>query len=317
MRILILGGNGFIGSHLSHEFLKQGHEVSVSTRIKQHTKQQNIIHWDVSQETSLLPILINTDVVINLIGESIAQKRWSTTQKQTILQSRTLSCAYLYKALHTLQENNEPMPKTIIQASACGYYGLWDNINNAPTCTEESPNGLGFLAKVCREWEQACNKNTLNIRHCTLRLAPVIGKTLATNDNTSKISGFLASMVKPFQYYVGGVFGSGKQPFPWVHIEDVVQSVSTLIHEQQTSGIFNICSPQTVNMQDFVYALTKILHKPSLMHVPGFILKASLGQMAEELILSGQRVVPKRLSELNFKFKYPNIFMALEQSLKS
>ncbi len=318
MRILILGGSGFIGSHLRYDFLKQGHEVSISTRIKQDTNQQkNIIYWDASQYTSLLPHLMHTDVVINLIGTNIAQKRWTTTQKQNIIQSRILSCKYLYKALHTLQKNNESIPQIIIQASACGYYGLWDNMDTAIICTEESPNGLGFLAKVCRIWEQECIKNTLQLRHCTLRLAPVMGKSLALDHKPSKPTGFLAPMIKPFQYYMGGVLGSGKQPLPWVHIDDVIASVNFLIHNKQASGIFNICSPQTINMQEFVHVIAKVLQKPAVIHIPSFVLKASLGQMAEELILSGQKVIPKRLNELGFNFKYANVQMALEQCLSN
>ncbi len=316
MRILILGGSGFIGSHLRQNFEQQGHEVNISTRKKPYTAQKKIIHWDAKQEISLLPILMHTDVVVNLIGVNIAKKRWSTVQKQAIVQSRTLSCKYLYKAMHTLQNNNEPIPKIIIQASACGYYGLWDNLQTAPTCSEESPNGYGFLAQACRLWEQECNSD-LKIRHCTLRLAPVLGKSL-TNDHTKpRLGGFLSNMVKPFQYYVGGVLGSGKQPLPWVHIDDVIASVNFLIQEKKASGIFNVCSPQTISMQDFVYALAKILQKPSLMHIPSFVLQASLGQMAEELILNGQKVIPKHLNELGFNFQYPNIYMALGQCLNN
>ncbi len=315
MHILILGGSGFIGKHLINYFLTKGHNVIVTSRksMGNTTTHANLAHWDGQDKDTLIPLLEDANVVINLVGANIAASRWSHAQKHLILQSRTLSCKTLKDALKILHTNGKCIPKIIIQASGCGYYGLFDDVQNAPICTENSPKGEGFLADVCAAWEDEKNIiASLGVRHCTVRIAPVLGNEF----NTHKAGGFLASMLTPFHFYLGGPLGSGKQPLPWIHMQDLVESIDFLIQNQEAAGIFNLCAPKTTSMNEFVQALAKAMHRPAFFRVPAPLLSLALGQMAKELILSGQNVIPKGLTELGFNFNYADIYTALKECIK-
>ncbi len=317
MRILILGGTGFVGSHLSHFFLDKGHEVVVTSQNSLQMSDPKHEVWDGQSEISLTPLLLEADLVINLIGANIAAKRWTSKRKDIILESRTFSCKALHKSLHTLHKMDEHYPKTILQASACGFYGLWDNMETAPMCTETTPQGQGFLANVCAAWEREMQAiSELGIRLCTLRFAPILGKQFSkVNTKKAQLGGFLAPMVRPFRFFAGGVLGSGKQPMPFVHIHDVLAGINFLAEKSTAQGIFNFCSPKQENMQDFIHTLARKMRRPAFFPVPSAMLKLVLGEMGEELILSGQKVYPKQLLELGFHFNYAELDTALEQCL--
>ncbi len=315
MRILILGGSGFVGSHLSDYFLKQGHEVTITSLNSKQVSKIKCELWDGQSEVKLTPLLLHADAVINLVGANIAGKRWTAERKQDILQSRILSCQALGKSLRTLHNMDEHFPKIIIQASACGFYGFFDDLDSAPLCTEDYPQGNGFLAHVCALWEQEMHGiESLGIRLCTTRFAPILGTQFDPQPRrTPKLGGFLSAMAKPFHFFVGGVVGSGKQPVPFVHINDVVCALDFLLHEPTAQGVFNVCSPQAQNMQSFTKKLAQTMKRPAFMPVPTLFIKLFLGEMAEELILSGQKVSPSRLTELGFSFHYTELEKALEQ----
>ncbi len=319
MRILILGGTGFVGTHLGHHFLAQGHTVMVTSQRPQKLSSLKHEVWDGQSHTKLTSLILQADVIINLVGANIAGKRWTTKRKQLILQSRTLSCRALCKSIQTLHDMGESSPQAIIQASACGYYGLWDDMDIAPLCTEASPQGQGFLAQVCAAWEQEMHAlNGLNIRLCTTRFAPILGKQFTPSPTApAKLGGFLASMATPFRFFVGGVSGSGKQPMAWIHMEDVLHGIDKLIQDKNAHGIFNFCAPQGNNMQQFVRTLAKTMHRPHFLPVPSAFIKLALGEMGEELILSGQKPSPEKLLEYGFTFKYPELNQALQQCLKA
>ncbi len=330
MRILILGGTGFLGRHIAHTFFKEGHSVTSTSRHKTalKTREVPLEQWNGSDAIALTPLLKKADVVINLLGENIGKGRWTKVRKQNILQSRIHASNALVTALKTLSVTKQPQPHTLIQASACGYYGLWDNIHSAPTCTENTARGHGFLAEVCETWEKTVESvESLGTRTCIVRLAPVLGRHVAfSHENTmspkhkthnSPLAGFLASFTKPFRYYVGGIVGSGQQPVPWVHIDDVTAALFFLANNTQAQGIFNICSPTPESLQRFTQWVAHFMGRPAFIPIPAPLIRLALGDMAHELILHGQKAVPHALQELEFSLKYQDLESALQDCLAS
>lgn len=316
MRFLLLGGSGFIGAPLAEALLRQGHEVMVTSRTVRPALSQGrgptpvSVRWDGRSPEMLMGLLASVDVVINLLGENIGARRWSAAQKARIRDSRLDVGAALNAAFLRLRESGTPLPHTLIQASACGYYGVWRDMDDAPECSEDRPAGNGFLAETAALWEASTGAvEALGVRRCLLRTAPVLGREVLQKGGA--VGGFLARMLPPFRYFLGGPLGSGRQPLSWIHLEDEVAAICFLAARRDVSGPFNLAAPDPVSMGTFAAALGKALHRPALLPVPAPLLRLVLGDMAEELILSGQRTVPTRLSEAGFVFRYPELTAAL------
>lgn len=314
MRVLILGGSGFIGSAVVKALLLQNIAVRVSTRAFSRTGSTNSVdglkraHWNGSDGQALVALMDKVDVVINLLGENIGAHRWTKAQKNRIRQSRIIAGNAVTQAFLQCKATGNALPHTLIQASACGYYGVWDDFDQAPCCGEDANVGLGFLAETCVAWEASTAAvESLGVRRCILRTAPVLGPR----------GGMLSKMLPSFRACLGGTFGSGLQPVSWVHLDDAVAAILYLIQNTALQGPFNISSPQPVRMQDFVADLAKALHRPALLHIPAFMLKWTLGELAKELLLSGQKVVPARLQAEGFVFDYPQLDEAIAQILHS
>jgi uncharacterized protein (TIGR01777 family) len=191
----------------------------------------------------------------------------------------------------------------MIQASAVGYYGP----RGDEMLDEGSSGGSGFLSEVCRESEVAGRKvQTLGVRYVVIRTGVVLGAG----------GGALGRMMQPFRFYFGGYMGSGRQWLSWISLDDEVEAIKFLIKNQQLKGIFNLTSPQPATMREFSKTLGRILRKPAWLNVPGFVARLLLGRMAEEILLSGQRVMPKRLREAGFEFKHEDLKEALTAILK-
>ncbi len=339
MRILILGGSGFVGQHLANELQERGYGVTITSRADPAVTSGlmgKVALWDGKNPQELVPYLSQCQIIINLLGANISSKRWTKAYKQEILHSRLRATKALVTALQYMKQNQIPLPNHLIQASACGYYGLWPKASTAPTCTEHTLHDvwqdvgkdleeelahmptLGFLAHVCTQWEEATNPLTLLGMHvCIMRFAPILGRHAARAVKPCSyppMAGLLNAMLPPFRYGLGGVVGSGEQPMSWIHAHDATKAVVHAI-EHTSQGHYVVSSPQITTMRDFVHTLSQVLNKPAFMRVPSMAARLILGEMAEELILNGQKCFPQRLTDENFHFTYGTLDACLKACL--
>jgi uncharacterized protein (TIGR01777 family) len=301
-RIIITGGTGFVGSALTRHLYAAGYDVVVVARnaakvIDMFEGKVSAASWNGMGFTNWEHFIDGALAVINLAGENIGGGRWTSTRKQRILDSRVLAGQTVAEAVAKVARK----PKVVIQASAVGYYG---NTGARPV-DESEPSGEGFLAKVCRHWEHSSQSvEDLGVRRVIIRSGLVLGQ-----------GGILPKMAKPFLYYLGGAPGGGEQMISWVHLEDEVRAIQFLLENEQAVGAFNITAPNAVRMKTFYAELGRMLGKPSWLNVPKGLLRAALGEMADELVLVSQNVVPGKLTELGFNFHFPDVTAALTEIL--
>ena len=290
MKILISGGTGFIGKLLSKELVSSGYELTIISRSSTTKNEEKIkfIPWD---KEALQNAVNNSDIVINLTGESITGKRWTKEQKDLIYKSRIVTTKLLVEAIN----NAKNKPKKLISISAVGIYGD----RGDEKLIEDSSSGSGFLTNVCVDWEAEAKKAKTNV--IVLRLGIVLGKN----------GGALKKIIPPFKMFIGGPLGSGNQYMPWIAIDDVIGLIMFAIENDSVNGILNATSPNPVTNKEFSNILGKVLHRPSFIPVPGFALKLLLGEMSE-LLLGSQRVIPERALQLGYKFKYSELESALK-----
>ena len=292
MRVLVTGGTGFIGAALCHALTGAGHAVTVVTR---HPEQVGgaAIGWE-----RVSAAVRETDALVNLAGEPLGSRRWSVRQKELIRQSRVLATRTLVDAI----AGAEPRPRVLVNASAVGYYGPRDD----EPLDESAGPGAGFLADVCRAWEQeALRAEDLGLRVVRLRL----GVVLAAD------GGALARMLPPFRAFVGGPIGSGRQWMSWIHRDDVTGIVADALANDGYHGPVNATAPQPVTNRDFASMLGRTLARPAWLPTPAFALRLALGEMAE-LLLSGQRVLPGIAERLAYQWRYPELSGALRASVR-
>lgn len=311
MKIIIAGGSGLIGKKIAEVLIEQGNSVVLLSRNPENihivsnllAKSDRIgrleVHkWSAAKLDNLIPIIETSDAVINLSGESIASKRWTVDRKQKILSSRIDSTRALVDAIG--QARNKP--SVFLNASAVGFYG---NVPNGDV-TEKYPEGAGFLSDVCGRWErEALKANSYGVRVVLLRTGIVLDKS----------EGALKKLLVPFNLFVGGPLGNGKQWFPWIHLKDEVDAIVFALKNKELFGPVNLTAPQTVSMNDFCKVLGKVLHRPSWLSVPSPVLKILLGEMAGPLLLQGQKVIPQKLLDSGFKFNFPELERSLEDIL--
>jgi uncharacterized protein (TIGR01777 family) len=294
MKIFITGGLGFVGANLSHFLLGQGHHV---TAVGRPVSQQLIMHAnyryvsaDTTQPGPWQAGLNDIDVVVNLAGKSIF-RRWSQKYKQQLYDSRVLTTRNVVSAL--------PAGKsvTLCSASGAGYYGNRGNHN----LNEDEPPGDDFLARVSVDWEaEALQAAEKGIRVAIMRFGVILGKE----------GGAMAKMIPAFKAFVGGPLGSGRQWFPWVHLDDLMAAIAFIIEHQQIRGPVNFCAPHPVRNLDFAKTLGKILNRPAFMPAPAFMIRLVLGEFGNVLLYS-QRTTPDKLTQYGFQFKYPDIERAV------
>lgn len=315
MRILVLGGSGFIGAALVSRLVEKGHDVAVSTRSAARPAPESSsgqgrlswVRWDGVDGQALQTLLGGVDAVVNLLGENLAARRWSPEQKARIVDSRVRAGEALAEAFVLRGAEGLPLPHTLLQASACGYYGLWEDMAAAPECTEASPVGAGFLADTCLVWESASRAvETLDVRRCLLRTAPVLGRG----------GGFAAKMLPSFRAFAGAIPGSGKQPLSWIYIDDAVSAMVHLLEHETAAGPYNLSSPNPVTMETLARTLGQVLHRPVMFRAPGFLLSLVLGEMAGEMLLAGQKALPCKLLSEGFTFAHPQLEEALRCMLR-
>jgi uncharacterized protein len=302
MKIVIAGGSGFLGSSLSRALTRDGHDVSVLTRSATSkatsASRLSFVQWMPDGTAGTWATVVNdADVVVNLAGESIAAKRWSASQKQKLRDSRLRATRSLTSAI---RDAARP-PAAFISGSAVGYYGD----RGDETITETSPPGTDFLADLAKDWEAAANEVSSLTRVALVRTGIVLDRT----------GGALPKMLPPFHMFVGGPLGTGTQYMPWIHKEDWVRMVSWMMTTEGARGPLNATSPSPVTNAEFSKALGHALKRPSLLPAPAFALRIALGEMADALLLSGQRALPVRATDLGFSFRYSNIDEALASVL--
>ena len=290
-RILIGGASGLIGSALAQAFLSGGQEVH--RLVRRSPQSANEIAWDPMRPVAAT-LVSGFDAVIHLSGESIAG-RWTGAKKRRIRDSRVVSTENLARALALAAMK----PSVFVAASAIGFYGD----RGDEVLTEPSPGGEGFLSDVCREWEAATHAaSAAGIRVVNLRTGMVL----------SRKGGALPQMLLPFRWGLGARIGSGRQWWSWIHMEDLVAAVSNTLENRDLRGALNTVSPNPVSNAEFTQTLAHLLGRPRIFAVPGFALRFALGEFATEGLLGSARVLPARLSQAGFRFRYPALETALE-----
>ena len=305
MKVVIAGGTGFLGRPLADALAADRHEVVILTRGAPDRRVAaagtRFATWTPgSQRGAWTAEIEGAGAVINLAGESIAARRWSTAQKHRILDSRVQATRSL---VETIRAAARP-PQVFISGSAVGYYGpLGDEI-----VTEEQPTGSDFLATVCAQWEAAAARGAgAATRVVCMRTGLVIEKD----------GGALPKMLPPFKLGAGGPVGSGRQYWPWIHRDDWIALVRWIIETQSASGPINATAPNPVTNAEFSRALGRAMHRPAFMPAPAFALRLLLGEMADALLLSGQRAMPAKAERLGFRFRYTQLDDALRAIFES
>lgn len=297
MKVIITGGTGLIGRALTKSLLEDGHEVIILTRDPEKNRETLpgviLAKWDGKSSTGWGHLVEEVDAIVNLAGENLSAGLWTETRKQRILSSRVNAGRAVVQAV----ENANRKPAVVIQASGVGYYG----VVNPDLLYEEAPLGSDFLSGVTREWEASTQPvEAMGVRRVVIRSGVVLDQK----------QGALQLMLLPFKLFVGGPLASGRQWLSWIHIEDEVRAIRFLLENQKAHGAFNL-SGQPVTNDEFSRAAGKVMRRPSFFRVPGFVLKLLLGEMST-VVLDGQRVSSRKLTDLGFEYKFTRIEDALK-----
>ena len=296
MSYLITGGTGFVGKKLIANLVQNQQKIIVLTRSK--NKAKKLFGSKVRAVENLAEISNSEkiDHIINLAGEPIADKRWNEKQKQILINSRIQNTQNIIDLISRLEQK----PKTLINASAIGFYGS----RGDEDLDENSCPGKEFTADLCQKWEECANQASgFGVRVCLARFGIVLGQN----------GGALAKMLPAFKLGLGGKIGNGEQFMSWIDIDDLVAAINFLVANQNLNGVFNFTAPQPATNQEFATTLAKILNRPAFFNMPALVVKILFGKMGEALLLNGQKVLPKRLLESGFKFGCKNLEVALEK----
>ena len=289
MRIFITGGTGLIGSALINQLLNLGHHITVLTRNTAKAKLKLGDKVEFCSTLDSFTTLNGYDAVINLAGEPIIGKRWSKQQKERLCNSRW---GITERLTELINKSNQP-PQVFISGSAVGYYGAQDENR----LTEDSPPHDEFLHQLCKKWEQlALNAQSNRTRVCISQTGIVIAKE----------GGMFPLMVLPFRWGLGAVFGTGKQYTSWIHIQDMVNGIIFLLNTPEAEGVFNFTAPNPTPNRFFANTLAATLSRPRIFCIPAFLLKMVMEEMST-MIVDGQRVIPKKLKDLNYHFSYEKL----------
>ena len=288
MKILISGSHGLVGKALIGS-LADMHEVFDLVR-REAKPGAREIEWHPNKGVIDPSKLEAFDALINLAGESIAEGRWTDEKKRRIHDSRVKGTQLLSEALAGLSQK----PKVFLCASATGIYGH----RGDELLDEDSEPGGGFLAHVCRDWEQATEAATsAGVRVVNLRFGPILARE----------GGMLEKMLAPFKLGLGGKVGSGKQYISWVAIDDVVGATMLAIDNESIRGPVNVVSPNPVTNEEFTRTLGHVLNRPTVFAMPEFAARLAFGEMADEMLLVSQRVAPKKLNDAGYQFQNPEL----------
>jgi len=291
MQIVIAGGSGLLGQALNTRLREAGHAITVLTR---QPRRPGDVAWVPAEPTGTWRTTLDTaDAVINLVGEPIAAGRWTAARKQAIRTSRVRATRTLVQAIRQARRT----PAAFISGSAVGFYGPR---GDEPVIEDTLP-GTDFLASVCREWEG----EALDLAGITRVVLLRTGLVLARD------GGALPPIARPFHLFAGGPIGSGRQVWSWIHVQDWVSMVTWALTTPTVSGPLNLTAPEPVTNREFARTLGRVLHRPALMPAPAFALRLLLGEMADPLMLTGQRALPARAEAHGFQFAFPRLEDAL------
>ncbi|MBN2098841.1 MAG: TIGR01777 family oxidoreductase [Dehalococcoidia bacterium] len=300
-RVLITGGSGLIGRALSANMAADGYGVVVVSRNPERVTglpaNVRVERWD-GRTTEGWGTLVNgAYAVVNLAGEGIANGRWTAERKQRIRDSRLNAGQAVVEAVELAMER----PRVLLQASGVGFYG---NLLEG-SASESRHAGQDSLARLAVEWEASTRRvEAMGVRRVVLRTGVVL----------SRNGGALPRIMLPFRFFVGGPVGSGRQWMSWIHIEDEVGAIRFLVENEKAKGAFNLSAPKPVTNADFSRSLGRQLGRPAIVPTPEFLLRLVYGEMAD-VLLHGQRVLPRRLTHMGYGFRFSEIDAALEDIL--
>jgi uncharacterized protein len=308
MRIIITGGPGMVGTPLANHLSRDGHEVIFLSRNPERVarslqKGQRVERWDARTAAGWAHLADGADAIVNLAAQVIAnpnpfKARWTAARRRRILESRKNSGRAVVEAVKAATSK----PKVVVQASAVGYYGL----RGDEIVTEAAQPGDDFLARVCVEWENSTAPvEEMGVRRAIART----GLLLSTRD------GFLPPVLLSFKLFTGGTIGNGRQFWPWIHMDDEVGALRFLI-ESGASGAFNLSAPNPVTNREFGKVVGRVMRRPAYFPVPAFGMRLVYGELADLLLLGGQRTVPEALELHGFQFKYRDLEPALRDTLR-
>jgi uncharacterized protein (TIGR01777 family) len=300
MKVAVTGSSGLIGQALVPALRSDGHEVLRLVRRTPRTADEH--RWDPSHHRIDPLVLADVDAVVNLAGVGIGDRRWTAAHRREVLASRVDSTTTVSQALSDLASSGDGRPRTLLSGSAVGYYGdTGDRVVD-----ESAPAGTGFLADVCVQWEAAtAPAAAVGVRVALLRTGLVLGR------------GGMMSRIRPlFQLGLGGRLGSGQQYWPWISLRDEVDAIRFLL-TNDVSGPVDLTGPAPVTNAEFTRTLGRLLHRPTVLPVPGIALSLVLGDFAQEGVLAGQRAVPAVLSRAGFQHTDHDLESALRAALQS
>ncbi len=299
MKILITGGSGMVGRHLTKLLHKEGYEVGWLVRKVSEVKNVKFFLWNVERGDLDADCILWADALIHLAGLPVADKRWSATRKKEIIDSRVNSSKLLAAAIRAAKK----FPKIIVGASGSGYYG---SINTDCEYVETDPPYRDFLAECCRLWEQG--EQTLvrdEARLVILRIGVVL----------SNEGGALPKLLTPVKWFVGAPLGTGKQIMKWIHIGDLCAVILKSITDQSMQGAYNATAPDNITNREFTKAAGLVVHRPVFLpSIPTFIMKILLGEM-HVIVTTGSAISSKKLLDSGFQFQFENAEEALEDLL--
>lgn len=286
MKVVIGGGTGFLGTALATSLRADGHHVTIISR---HPRGPDQVAWTDKSA------IAGADVIVNLAGTSLDSGRWTASRKADILHSRVQATETIVAAM----SEGSRRPSVFLNQSAVGFYGA----HGSEALTEESPPGSDFLATVCVAWEAAAMTAAWMTRVVLLRTGLPLDPS----------GGALPRLALPFRFLAGGRLGSGEQYWSWIHIDDWIRVVRWAMTEESVKGPLNVTAPAPATNRELANALGRALRRPVLAPAPAFALRLLLGEMADALILSGQRVLPAKATRGGFQFRYPDLDSALRQ----